>query len=442
MSQLTHPTEHREFSSEEAHVHVHYLPDCRVEMKVKTSPQLLKEARKNAAKNVSKEVTLPGFRKGRAPDEMIAKKFPNDVEKQMHKTLADLAFVAAQKVAKVPVLNNNSPISFDLKKQSPEEGAELVFTFETEPTIPSVDPSTFVAKPVERAEVGEKQLDEAIRQMRFFYAQWKPVQDRPIQNGDYIMIDLDTIDGENVQKVFHHIRFEVSKERMANWMKKMVEGGKAGDVLEGVSEPDETATDAEKEEFKPKNVRLTILKVEEAILPEINEEFANKVGAKDVDHMRESISNLLNKQADDKVQTETREQVNQFLIENYLFDLPQSLIETEKKHRLAQAQLDPKFKAAHNKMSQDERKSLDEKLMVESNQAVRLFYLSRQIVQDAKIPVTHQEVQNEAISIYQSYGSRSPETDNLPKEIYALALSKVILAKAQDHVIQQSEKKA
>ncbi len=91
-------------------------------------------------------------------------------------------------------------------------------------------------------------------------------------------------------------------------------------------------------------------------------------------------------------------------------------------------------------MSQEERSKLQDKLTEESHQAVRLFYLSRQIVQNEKIPVTHQEVQNEAISIYQSHAGRNVEIDKMPKEVYALALSKVILAKAQDFIL--GDKKA
>ncbi|MBU6446918.1 MAG: trigger factor, partial [Verrucomicrobia bacterium] len=379
--------------------------------------------------------SLPGFRKGKAPEEIILKKYPGDVEKQLHKELADLAFVAAQKIVRVPLLNNNAPITFDLKKITPD-GAELSYSFETEPKIPTVDPTAFVKKPVDRPEVTDTQIEEAIRQMRFFYAQWTPVVDRPIQDGDYIMIDLDTLEGESVQRVFHHIRFEVSKDRMAGWMKKLVEGAKVADVLEGISEADDTATDAEKAEFKPKKVRITILKVEMATLPELDDEFAKKVGAANIAEMRQSITHLLNKQADDKVQSALREQVNQFLIDQYLFDLPQSLIDTERKHRWNQMMHDPKFKNHWNQMSQNERKNLETTLSAEAAQAVRLFYLSRGIVQHEKIPVTHQEVQNEAIHIYQTHGGHS--ADQLPKEIYALALSKVILAKAQDYILKKA----
>jgi trigger factor len=247
------------------------------------------------------------------------------------------------------------------------------------------------------------------------------------------MINLDTVEGENVQQVFHHVRFEVSKARMASWMKTLVAGAKTGDVLEGLSEPDETATEEEKQEFKPKKVRVTILKVEEAVLPEVNDDFAKKVGAADAVHMRESITRLLNNQADDKVKTELREQVNDYLIEKYSFELPQSLIDTEIKHRFHQLMQDPKFKRNWDPLPQEEKTALWQKLDNESAQAVRLFYLSRQVVREANIPITHQEVQNEAVSIYQSHGGK--QGDHMPKELHALALSKIILAKAQDLII-------
>ena len=46
------------------------------------------------------------------------------------------------------------------------------------------------------------------------------------------------------------------------------------------------------------------------------------------------------------------------------------------------------------------------------------------------------EVESEAIAIYQSHGGKQQGDVELPKEIYALALSKVILAKAQDFVLK------
>ncbi|MCC6128243.1 MAG: trigger factor [Chlamydiae bacterium] len=433
---MTSAAQEEVLTGQDIQVSVHRKPHCLVELYAKVGPRLIGEARKEAVKTVSREVTLPGFRKGKAPESTILKKYPAEVERELHKTLANVVYAEAQKLANVPLLNRSAQITFDLKSHS-EESAEISFSFETEPAIPIVDPKLFVPTPVVKAEVGEKQLEEAIRQMLFFFAEWTLIEHRPIQDGDYIMIDLDTIEDGKPQEVFHHVRFEVSKERMATWMQKLVQGAKSGDMLEGVSEPDDNLSEEEKKEFVPKQVRLSILKAEEAKLPELNDDFAKKVGAQTVEEMRESVAKMLNAQADESAQNALHDQVNEFLASKFPFDLPKSLIQTEREHRLQQMLRDPRFKKRWDEeMSQGEKELLNEKLFEEASRAVRLFYLARSIVHQANLPITHQEVQREAISTMQSHLQREVKPDNIPKEVYALALSKVILAKAEEYVIQ------
>lgn len=433
---MTSAAQEEVLTGQDIQVSVLRKPHCLIELNAKVGKRFIDEARKDAIKAVSREVTLPGFRKGKAPESTILKKYPEAVERELHKALANVAYAEAQKLANVPLLNRSAQITFDLKNHS-EESAEISFSFETEPTVPAVDPKLFVQKPVLRPEVGEKQIEEAIRQMLFFFAEWTLIEDRAIQDGDYIMIDLDTIEDGKPQEVFHHVRFEVSKERMANWMQKLVQGAKSGDVLEGVSEADETASEEEKKEFVPKKVRLSILKAEEAKLPELNDEFAKKVGAQTVEEMRQSITKMLNAQADESVQNALHDQVNEFLGTQFPFDLPKSLIQTEREHRMQQMLKDPRFKKRFDEeMTQEEKEKLSEKLFEEASRAVRLFYLARSIVHQANLSITHQEVQREAIATMQSYTQREVKPDSIPKEVYALALSKVILAKAEEYVIQ------
>lgn len=422
-----------ELANDQVRVSVQKKEACKVEFHVTASKALAEKARLDAAKVVNKEVVLPGFRKGKAPESLIVKKFPHDVERQFHKSLADLAFIEAQKLAQVPVLNKNSTISFDLKK-SDDAGTLLVFTFETEPTPPSVDPKLFVPRGDVRKEVGDLEVNEAIRQMAFFYGKWDSITDRPIQEGDFIMIDLDTVVGDETKRVFDQVRFEVKQERMAQWMRNLVLNAKEGDVLDGVSEPDETATEAEKKEFLPKKVRIHINKVERATLPEIDDEFAKKVGAQDVAGMRSMVEGILKKQVEDKANQDLREQVNHFLVTNYVFDIPASLVEAEFQHRLTRAKQNPEF-IEHIK-SEEARKKIEERITEETEQSLRLFYLSKQIVHDAKIPITHQEVSRRAVEHRRASPMEAASGASLSKEEYALAVSMVFLTKAQDYILK------
>lgn len=419
-------------------VEIHRKPACRIELEVRATPALVAAARKEAIKRINKETEFPGFRKGRAPEEMVVKRYPGAIESEWHKAIADAAFAAAQAQARIPMLNTGASVSFDLKKHSLTDGAELSFSFETEPQVPTVDPKRFEAKPVETAEVGDKQIDEAIRQMRFFFAKWKPLEGRGIQDGDYITIDLETL-GESPEKVFDQVRFEVTKERMADWMKQLVLGAKAGDVLEGVSEADASASEEEKKEFTPKPIRLTIHKAEEAELPELNDDFARQVGANDLSSMRDSVRTILQQNVNEKTRSALREQVRHFLIDAYSFELPLSLIDAEVKHRKSQMEKDPKFTSYYQNLSAEDRKKFDAKTYADASHAVQIFYLSRQIIRDAQIPVTHGEVQQEAADSARAFG-QGIDPAHLPKEVFALALSKVILAKAQDYIIAQAQK--
>ena len=64
--------------------------------------------------------------------------------------------------------------------------------------------------------------------------------------------------------------------------------------------------------------------------------FAKKLGVTTVDEMRKNITDLLNKQADAHVMEAQREQVNEFLLTQYPFDLPVTLIEKETQFRFRQ----------------------------------------------------------------------------------------------------------
>lgn len=425
-----------ELVNDQVRVAVTKKEGCQVEFDVFALKGLIEKAREQAVKQVAKEVTIPGFRKGKAPSNLVLKNHPVDVERKFHKALADVAFIEAQNLAKVPVLNQSSTIRFDMKSYE-EEGAKLHYMFETEPEVPTVDPKLFTPKPIEKKEVGETEIQEAIRQMAFFYAKWEPVQDRPVEEGDFIVIDLDTLEGDETNRVFDQVRFEVKKERMAQWMRDLVANAKAGDVLEGTSRPDDTASQEEKKEFAPKNVRLHVRVVEKAILPEMDDEFAKKIGAPDVAGMSTLVEGVLKKQVDDKADQDLREQVNHFLVTTYTFDIPKSLMEEEFNHRLNGAMKNPEFEAHMGKASEEEKGKIEARIKDETTHSLRLFYIARKIVQEGKIPVTNEEINHQAVERRRMHPAAQNLGNEISREEYALALSTVFLSKAQDFILSK-----
>ncbi len=423
---------------DEVSVSIQKKEQCRVELEVKASKECVQKARKQAIKTLAKEINIPGFRKGKAPEELIVKKHLNELTEEWKKAIADLSFTLARRAVPIPPVHSQTSIRYNFKNPSFEEGAELVFFYETEPEIPSIDLSAFQLKPIARAEVGSKQIEEAIRQTRFFYAQWKEIENRPVQEGDYVILDLDSMEGEEPQNVFSKTRFEVSDKGMAQWMKRLLVGAKLHDVIAGISSPDENLPEEEKKAFEPKKVRVTIQKIEEASLPPLDEEFAKKMGLKSVEELENWMKNHLNQQADEKVAEEKHHQAAHFLLTHASFDLPSSLIQTEKSYRLRSSLQNPRFKERWDKMSKEEREKVEESIAQEAIDAIKLFYASRKIVEDAKIAISDEEVTQEASLLYSEKHGKAARPQEIEKDLYAIAYSKLVLAKAEEALLKNT----
>ncbi len=423
-------------SSEDVRLSVHHKPSCVVEFDVEATKKLVQDAYKIAIKRVAKEVTLPGFRKGKAPDEIIVKNYSAAIDKEWQQAIADLCFRACESLAKVPMLHRDAKVTYKLKSHS-HDGALLSLSFETEPTIPSVDPKLMQLKTVKRPEVNEDKIAETIRQVQLFFAEWKAVTDRPAQDGDFVLLDVDVIEETPATPLFSHTRFEMKHKAMAKWMYDLVLGKNVGDSVEGVSVPDEDASQEDKEELKPKKVRILIKAIDTATLPALDDAFAQKIGAKSVEELNENVTNLLNKQAHDHVQEELREQASQFLLTQYPFDLPVSLIEKETHFRLKQLMNDKDFLKYWESLKTEDRRKTLTTIHQQSEKAVRMFYLCRKIIADANIRISAQDVPPPATSPLEFllnpqklfHHQRNAEIE------HAEAFSRLVLEKAEDHII-------
>jgi trigger factor len=420
-------------------VKIEKKPKCIIEVEVQSSAELVKEAKKHALKDLKKEITISGFRKGKAPDEVILKKFPDLLKEKFEKKIADLSFIEAHKIEKLPAINQDSKIIYKIESYSFENGAKINFTYETEPEVPTIEPKNFKLTEVKKASVTEKEVNEAIRQIKFFYAKWQEVF-RPIQENDYIIIDLDSLETTPPQKVFSDTRFEVSDKGMAKWMKDLVIGSKTNDTLEGISKPDENATEEEKAKFEPRKVLVTIKKIEEATLPKLDDEFAKKMGANSVEEMKESIKNMLIQQAEAAHNQENRKKVNEFLLNTYKFDIPESMIQTEFHYRKNLYLKNIDFKKKYENMSENDKKSYDQTLLNHAEAAIRIFYISKKIMLDFNIKISDEEIIKHSLDILYKETGKKIEPKDIPKDIYALAYSRLVLIKAEDYILDQSLK--
>lgn len=435
MDQAT--TEPRQLINEHVRFTIHNKPSCIVEFDVEALKPLIQMAHKKAVKKVGKSVTLPRFRKGKAPDNLIEKNFPDEIKKQWDQEIANAAFQECQKLAKVPMLHKEAKVSYSIKSHS-SHGALLLLCFETEPTIPFIDPKEIHLKSVKKPKVTPEKIAETIRQTQFFFAKWEKITDRPVQENDFVTLDVDLI--EEGTSLFSNTRFEVNAKSMAEWMLPLVLGKNISDTAEGISVPDQSASQEEKEDLKPKKVRITIKSIDLATLPPIDEKFAKLLGVSSVEELHQRVEELLNKQADAHVQEALREQVTEILLKQFPFELPTTLVQKEVEFRIQQLAQNADFKSYWDNLQAEERKKMFKTIEQQSEKAVRMFYLCRKIVGEANIRIAAEDVPSAASTPLEILlNPQNSNHSNHPEIEHAEAYSRLILEKAEDWIIKYAK---
>jgi trigger factor len=412
-------------------------PGSQIEFEAIVAKDLITSCHSKALKLVGRNLSIPGFRKGKVPDFYILERFPKDFQEKWQEVVMREALNACFKETKIEPLNSES-IGFKLKRFSPEE-ASFSFTFEVAPEVPSVDPTQFKLQEVKRPVVNEQKIQETIRQTLFFYATWNKVEDKAVEEGDFVLLDVDLLETSPSSSLFTNTRFEVSDDSMAKWMKDLLIGKKVGDVLEGTSVPDENADEVEKETLQPQKVKITIKAMEAPVLPEMTPELFKNLGVESEEDLKNKIESLLNKQADDHVKEEKRNQVRDFLLNTYNFDLPSELINNEVRFRVNQLNGNEEFLQHWQTLDKDGQKKMIEVIKTQSEKAVKLFHLCNKMLEDNNLSPADQIASSQAGTQLEALVSQDQMNYNQAPELRrAEALSKQILEQAEDYVIAQA----
>lgn len=443
-------TQKSEFKSDNITVNVTRMPGCKIKLDIFVSPLGADAAYRKAIKTINKDVSIPGFRKGKAPDSMILQNYKKYVDQEWNDVLVNTAFQEALNLTKIYPFTKESIKRPQVKNSSPKEGAHIVVEFEAAPDVPSVNPSDLTIKVIERAPITQEDIDATIHDLRLRNSQWEDVTDRPVQEGDFVDLDIDAID-EPQRNICKDMRFEVAEGKMGGWMRKLVIGKNSGEVVEGVSEkepekPCEACNDPSHEhhhhhhpEFKPTTCRIFIKGIKTAKLPEINDELAQKAGVQDVEKLRTNVTAFLERQAEEKSKASFREQVEQQLIAKYQFDLPASFIDKDKEARLS-------FKISHlsddEKHRQERLEELEKEAATEAEQACRLFFLTSKVAEESNLTVSSDEIVQEYMreSMIEDPAERIFDNRMDPKDIRTRLYTYLLEKKAKNYLAEKAAK--
>ena len=409
-----------EFKNENVSVKLERLPGSSVKLEVAVSALAAKAAYEKAIKSINKEIVIPGFRKGKAPTHVILEKFKSNINEEFNSILVNTAFQDAVQLVKVYPFFQNS-VQPEIKKISLEDGAEIIYTFEARPDVPEIDPTTLVLKNVLPAPITTSQIEERIYELQLNQATWDEVTTRAVKEGDFASLDIESLDSGVA--VCKDQVFKITKDSIGGWLFDALIGKNVNETFEAVSEKeckqcdDHTHVHPEAEDFKPSNLKITVKSIKVPVLPEIDLEFAKKLGSESVETLNNRIVSSLENNAKSHAQELLRNQLEKAILEKYKFDVPLSMLESE-------------------------GRNLDEKTLATMMDSLRMYFITQTLAAKLDISVTQDEIMEEfMIQAYMTNREESyinPKDD--PKEINQQIKSQLIDRKIKDYLIERALK--
>ncbi|MCW2672139.1 MAG: trigger factor [Frankiales bacterium] len=302
---------------------VETLSPTRVKLTVEAGFDELKPELDKAYRTIGSQVKVQGFRPGKVPPRILDQRVGRGVvlEEAVNEAIPRLYGEAVETSKLAPV---NRP---EIEVTELDDPVKLAFTAEVdirpEFALPAFDSLSVT---VDDVVVSEDDVREQLDGLRERFASLTPVE-RAAVDGDYVSLDLEaTVDGEPVPGgTAQGLSYEVGSGQLLDGIDEAVRDASAGDARNF-----QTQLVAGELEGKSADVAVTVRSVNERVLPEADDEWAQTVaGFGSIEELREDIRTRVDRVKRLEQGVQARDKVLEALISGIELPLPESIVEAE-----------------------------------------------------------------------------------------------------------------
>ncbi len=286
------------------------------------------EAMKKVYTKTAKYFNIPGFRKGKAPMQLVERQYGSEIfYEDAFNELVPEVYDAAIKENNVEAV---SKPNIDITQM--EKGKDLIFTA-TVQTKPEVKLGKYKGIEIKKIEynVSEEDINHEIGHMQEKNSRLVSVDDRPVENGDITVIDFEgSVDGvpfEGGKAEGHEL--EIGSNTFIPGFEDQIIGMKVDEERDiKVKFPDEYFS----KDLAGKDAifKIKLHEIKKKELPKLDDEFAKDVSEFDtLEELKNSIKEKIDVENKNKEKYETEEEAIKTVCENTEIDIPSGMIEVE-----------------------------------------------------------------------------------------------------------------
>jgi trigger factor len=290
-------------------------------LEIEVSKETVEEGFEAAYQKYRGEAKIPGFRKGKAPMDMVKRRFKDAIKKEVLEALVPQAYEDA--ISQTDL----SPISLPRVKDIEfKEGAALKFKAEIE-VKPEVEVKDYTGMEVTKqvVEITDREVDTSLNYLRDDFAELHPVQ-REAKLYDHMVVDLIKNQDGKEEKLQNH-EIILDPHNMIKEFQQALVGAKAGEKREfEVTYPPDFHN--KKLAGKKAQYRISIKEIKEKVLPKANDDFAKTVGKfQTLAELKEKIKEGLGKKAQRDAEIQLKNELVNQVIKRNPFEVPEALID-------------------------------------------------------------------------------------------------------------------
>ena len=353
-------------------------------MEVQVPAERVEKAVDERLQRMSRTVRLKGFRPGKVPVKVVRQQFGQQVRQEVLGDVMQSTFNEAVVQEKLTPAGGPRIEPINL-----EQGADLKYRAIFE-VLPQIEIKGVESLNVERpaATVATADVDAMIQNLREQRPSYNEVE-REARDTDRVTIDFEgTIDGQPFEGgKAESFPVDLGAGRMLADFEAGLRGAKAGDKKD--IELTFPANYAANLAGKHAKFAVTVHKVEERQLPELNDEFAKIYGVEEggVERLRSEVQENMERELGEAIKARVKKQILDGLLAANPIELPKSMVDAQ----VRELQLDAARRMGARDASQIPP---PEGFQEPARRRVALSLLIGEIIQNAKIQVDQSQVQS------------------------------------------------
>ncbi len=340
---------------------------------------------------------IPGFRPGKAPADLIKRRYKKEIEEQaLENVLPDIYREAIDQCPEKPI---TEPVLEDITFIA---GERLSFqaSFQVIPSIP-LETYRGLQLPKTVRTVGRREIENRLQLLRESHAELVKV-DRPAKRGDYLIAEYTELDPEDQTHVLRTIpdfSIRLGDGNLPEQLSNELEGIRAGEErtitlylpsdTEAPQTSDRKVPDSHQHtdnESGPVVLHMRVGEVKEVRLPPLDNELAKDLGAENLRRLRSQLLEDLQEEEHERSEIEFKRRAIVKLIKLNPFDPPPAMVEIQLNRLISHVGGD---QAVDNVLSDET--ALQQYLPVAIYQVKRILLLDR-IAEIETIGVTNEEL--------------------------------------------------